>query len=419
MAVNAWSYRLEQDNAASLYDNGKPLTALLYTNDGTTVGVKVKINDAGDVVISELRRLRLDEAAHVRHNWGRRYAERWRQNSWHSWHSSWRASDGGSWSDGWSDGWSAGWSVGWSAGQSWGGLRREDSQQQQEVEEPGASAEPGTRQQRDGTNPEQADAVLATADADRRSSADHHSRSRSRARALSDTTQLQIVPSLRPFVAEGEGAALAHLCCMWCNEKLQFLSVDCQRRIAFTFFKAAFNPFEHLGDVGPVMNPSVQDKQWYRVMFRAGMQTSAVNASDDPQNLWTFQAAHGTSHEGVIGILKDKQIRAFGFVGVYCLCAQQPKNMTDFLPVLTKVINSSKNTSDVVFEFQAAGESVRLTSGGTQADDEVCAGGKVSHMRTSNEDRWCVPPHLITMRAMHICETSMLQVAMTNEHLQL
>ena len=65
-----WSYRLEDDWSADRYHNGKPRTAMLFATDGTITGARVRINDKGDVLISELRRLRLQECVQVHDCWG-------------------------------------------------------------------------------------------------------------------------------------------------------------------------------------------------------------------------------------------------------------------------------------------------------------------------------------------------------------
>ena len=50
-------------------------------------------------------------------------------------------------------------------------------------------------------------------------------------------------------------------------------------------------------------------------------------------------------------------------------------------------------------EVMARGESVSLTHGGVEADSEVVRGGKIAHMRTGRENRWCVLPHLVQLQA--------------------
>ena len=46
------------------------------------------------------------------------------------------------------------------------------------------------------------------------------------------------------------------------------------------------------------------------------------------------------------------------------------------------------------------GSSVPLKSGGVDADAEVVKQGYIAHMRTANENRWCVPEHIVNMDAV-------------------
>ena len=50
-------------------------------------------------------------------------------------------------------------------------------------------------------------------------------------------------------------------------------------------------------------------------------------------------------------------------------------------------------------EVLAYGESVHLNAGGVEADNEVVRKGMIAHMRKGTENRWCVPPDLLQLRA--------------------
>ena len=64
------SYKLERDPGAKRYRGGHPRTALLSTLDDKIRQHQVRISSDGDVLVSELRRLRIKEGTEVHHPMG-------------------------------------------------------------------------------------------------------------------------------------------------------------------------------------------------------------------------------------------------------------------------------------------------------------------------------------------------------------
>ena len=52
------------------------------------------------------------------------------------------------------------------------------------------------------------------------------------------------------------------------------------------------------------------------------------------------------------------------------------------------------------------GSSFVLQSGGVEVDAEVVKQGYIAHMRTSGENRWCVPENIVNLEAVWICNSS-------------
>ena len=87
------------------------------------------------------------------------------------------------------------------------------------------------------------------------------------------------------------------------------------------------------------------------------------------------------------------------------LC-MQPTGFGDLLPVQKTVFEGAKNQSDVVIELNCKGQHKSLGTGGTWADDETVQEGWIAHMKTTGENRWCVPEAIINLTAFWICNSS-------------
>ena len=87
------------------------------------------------------------------------------------------------------------------------------------------------------------------------------------------------------------------------------------------------------------------------------------------------------------------------------LCVE-PTGFGDLLRAQKLLFESSKNTSNVVFELNCKGQHKSLTNGGTWADDQTVEEGWIAHMRAGNENRWIVQEHIINLTAPWICSSS-------------
>ena len=81
--------------------------------------------------------------------------------------------------------------------------------------------------------------------------------------------------------------------------------------------------------------------------------------------------------------------------GVYAMGVMNPSHIDDYKPVALKVMGGKRDLSGVVVEFWVHGVHTHFSSGGIEQDEEVVRAGKICHMKTGTEDRWCFPrgPH--------------------------
>ncbi len=106
--------------------------------------------------------------------------------------------------------------------------------------------------------------------------------------------------------------------------------------------------------------------------------------------------------------------------GVYAILAQNPRTVDEMLKICgKKILNGKKDESGAVWEVAVLAESKKLTSGGTAADDEACRQGYVAHMVTSSENRWCIPEHLLQLKALWVRDGSLQALSCTNASLRL
>ena len=88
------------------------------------------------------------------------------------------------------------------------------------------------------------------------------------------------------------------------------------------------------------------------------------------------------------------------------MLVQQPKSPGCLHDAQELVFEGKSDFSNVVFEISCMGSKTALKSGGVPADAEVVNQGYISHMKTSGENRWCVPEHMVNLEAVWICHTS-------------
>ena len=145
---------------------------------------------------------------------------------------------------------------------------------------------------------------------------------------------------------------------------------------------------------------------WYRLIICDGeAQTTKIPL--DPDTDWNFRGMHATDLPGALGILETKELRKMRFSGVYCMASLNPKNFPEFWETCIKVLGRQRDRAGVVFELACHGNLMRLERGGTTAEDEWLQKGFITHLRTSSEDRWCVPQDRITLHAVWVTEASM------------
>ena len=129
-------------------------------------------------------------------------------------------------------------------------------------------------------------------------------------------------------------------------------------------------------------------------------------APEDCGEAWTFKGYHATTCAGAMGIIKDRRIKKMAFAGIYCMLVQQPKSPGCLHDAQKLVFDGKRDCSNVVFEISCKGSSMSLKSGGIPADAEVVEQGYIAHMKTSSENRWCVPEHIVNLEAVWICHSS-------------
>ena len=102
------------------------------------------------------------------------------------------------------------------------------------------------------------------------------------------------------------------------------------------------------------------------------------------------------------------------------MLAQNPREVDDMLSAgCHKVLTGPKNESGIVWELAVKTEFRARSNGGVGADNDTCAAGLVSHMKTSSENRWCTPEDLIQLRALWVTNGSLEGLSRTNENITL
>ena len=178
-----------------------------------------------------------------------------------------------------------------------------------------------------------------------------------------------------------------------------------------------FDPHMIVKEVGQITTPEAGI--WWRLLFNPQM-VQQPSRIVDAGKAWPLQGLHGTTLPGTILIAKERRLRALNFKGVYALLALNPKTIEEMLSASChRVLTGSKNQSGIVWELAVKAEFRTHSSGGVDADNDTCAAGLVSHMKTSSENRWCTPGDLIQLRALWVSNGSLEGLSHTHENITL
>ena len=127
---------------------------------------------------------------------------------------------------------------------------------------------------------------------------------------------------------------------------------------------------------------------------------------------------HGTSNEGIIGILKDRRFTGSQWLpdGAYFRGTQEERQPapSDLVALFTTCVHGSKDQRGVLVELTAMAPCLRnkgprydKSQGGTSWDMQVCREKKISHFRTGQENRWAAPFDMIAMVALWVREDAL------------
>ena len=137
------------------------------------------------------------------------------------------------------------------------------------------------------------------------------------------------------------------------------------------------------------------------IAFRSADGSAADTNRGRKKKAHHLQGLHGTTLPGAINNAKERRLRALNYEGVYAHLVLNPRDIDEMLNMSChKTLTGPKNQSGIVWELAVKAEVIKHSSGGTEADNDTCAAGFVSHMRTSSENRWCTPEDLIQLRAL-------------------
>jgi len=193
----------------------------------------------------------------------------------------------------------------------------------------------------------------------------------------------------------------------WVQANLPMLSDETKDNVRLLFRNADFDPSVFVRRVEQVNMTAYGKGMWLRLMFhpdRVQSPTRVVPKKD----AWLMQGLHSTSASGAVFILRQRRLTRMQFAGVYCVLTVQPKNFEDIKrDVASKVLGGRRDYAGVSFELIAKGKYDSHRSGTTDTDAESVHMGRVSHMKTTTENRWCVPEDLIELHALWLHDGSL------------
>jgi hypothetical protein len=194
------------------------------------------------------------------------------------------------------------------------------------------------------------------------------------------------------------------------------LREDDMTRIALMFWHARQDPSVIIERCDKVVFPTT-GTVWWRCIFHPDkvFQPDAADcmtaASRD--QAYDHVGVHGTDTTGTCMILRELRLRRMTMPGVYCL-AGTPKHFAEVKELAAKVIDRTKNLCDVIFELQCKAECVGHKKGSVEVTDaDVVSTLRISHIRRTDENRYCFPESISKLRAFWFCFKSVQDIATT------
>ena len=191
----------------------------------------------------------------------------------------------------------------------------------------------------------------------------------------------------------------------WVRNHMGF-SLQAHRRIATLFFRAGFDPEQHIEKCSPV---PLGDKMWARLVFKPGhaQQPTAI-APGDPETHYRHVGGHCTDSTGALCMLQERRVRRMHHAGVYCQGHNDIKHFEALKWIMGKAAGISKNVTDVMMEIHAVGATVSVRGGGVPEEGRLLREGHIIH--SVNGHRWAFPEELVLFRAVWLCEDSIEDV---------
>jgi hypothetical protein len=204
------------------------------------------------------------------------------------------------------------------------------------------------------------------------------------------------------------------------EEFLGRLPPPVRSRLAKAMVKAGFNPMEHITDIEEHI--AVTDREPYWVLKLKNTQVATERTtSTEAQLVRGFHCTRAICFPDILserlpmgrrGALKPRSWAngGAGDHGIYFYGnVDQTKDMHKDLWI--KVRSASKNTCGIIFYFETFAEVKPLSSGGITAEQPLARAGAVVHMKTSSENRWCVKPELISLKAIFVQPRALEDIA--------
>jgi hypothetical protein len=145
---------------------------------------------------------------------------------------------------------------------------------------------------------------------------------------------------------------------------------------------------------------------------------------DEDSEAWNVVGYHGTTTQGIHGILKDRCLHGSRELPVVYMLASQSAmgNIAEMCSLFRQVAKGHKNQCNIICEVHMKSRWASLTSGGTDLDVKRCwetyrNGDKTfqyqgAHMRTAGENRWCFHESLVHLAAIWVRVKKSCQIAL-------
>ncbi len=192
----------------------------------------------------------------------------------------------------------------------------------------------------------------------------------------------------------------------WIDEHFPAMSRKNKKNTLRSFLMAGIEPSRDFGP--PRIDTLPSGQQFYRVRTAEARGWQRPSSMDTHGQAMLLRGGHGTTSNGLLGIMGEKGIRRGDYAGIYAQVTINGTDRDEVATAMNRVAKGTKNWSGVLIEVECHCQWESMKSGGIWGESEIVKKGVGVH--NVNGARWVLPYQFLSLSALwfpfggHLCD---------------